>query len=318
MSEANQSSEAAQSAAKQGIGRMGAGLLLAAAILVVGVMVWRTMGEENAGTQTADIAETAEPTIEDLLAAAEDDPDNPVGWLELGYAYFERLEFGEAAQYYAKATEADPTSAIAWSSLGEALVMQDEREPMPADALAAFNKAIDLDPTDPRSRYFLAVAKDLGGDHQGALEDWLALLEDTPPGAPWELDLRRTIEQVGKINEIATDDRIEKALAGRSPITSGPQLTAGDPIPGPTQEQIAAAGSISPSDQQDMAAGMVESLENRLKGEPKNVDGWVMLMRSRMVQGQPDKASRALQDALAANPGDAERLRSEAEVLGVQ
>lgn len=301
-----------------GLGRWGTAMLVVAALLVVGVFTWRTLNDSQSDLATDAVATNAEPTIEDLLAAAEKDPDKPEGWLELGYAYFERLDYADAAKYYERATKADPKSAISWSSLGEALVMQDESDPMPARALEAFNKAVALDPTDPRSRYFLAVAKDLKGDHKGALNDWLALLEDTPPGAPWEGDLRRTIEQVGKINEIPTEDRIEKALGGRSPITSGPQLTVGDAIPGPTQEQIAAASAMSPSEQDDMARGMVESLEGKLKSDPDNVDGWVMLMRSRIALGEPAKASQAFKDALAANPAQAERLKSEAEILGVQ
>ncbi|MFX7549094.1 hypothetical protein ABTJ50_22380, partial [Acinetobacter baumannii] len=68
--------------------------------------------------------------------------------------------------------------------------------------LNAFRRAVAIDPKDPRARYFLAVARDLKGEHRGAIDDWLALLKDTPPGAPWEADLRRTIEQVGKINHI--------------------------------------------------------------------------------------------------------------------
>src|SRR3546814_14962798 len=55
---------------------------------------------------------------------------------------------------------------------------------------------------EPRARYFLAVKKDLAGDHRGAIDDWFALLADTPQGAPWEPDLRRTIEQVGAIHQI--------------------------------------------------------------------------------------------------------------------
>ena len=189
---------------------------------------------------------------------------------------------------------------------------------MPEKALNAFKKAVTLEPTDPRARYFLAVKKDLDKDHQGAIDDWLALLKDTPPGAPWEEDLKRTIEQVGKINKIETTASIEAAMGDRSPITSGPQLTAGDAIPGPTEEQIAAAGAMSPTEQNDMARGMVESLEGKLKANPKNVDGWVMLMRSRVTLGEPAKASQALKDALAANPADAERLRTEAEIMGIK
>ena len=103
-----------------------------------------------------------------------------------------------------------PIAVILWYMLmspgeltaGEALVMADERNPMPDEAATAFEKAVALDPKDPRARYFLAVKKDLTKDHQGALNDWLALLKETPPGAPWESDLRRTITQSAKINSI--------------------------------------------------------------------------------------------------------------------
>lgn len=41
-------------------------------------------------------------------------------------------------------------------------------------------------------------------------------------------------------------------------------------------------------------------------------------MRSRMTLGQPDRARKALDDALAANPDDAPRLRAQSEALGIR
>jgi len=257
-------------------------------------------------------------TIEQLRARAEADPDKALGWQELGFALFERGEFADAADAYARATQADPKQAVLWSALGEATVMASERDPMPLRALAAFRKAFELDPTDARARYFLAVKRDLDGDHEGAIAEWLALLSDTPAGAPWESDLKRTIEQVGQINRIDTADKVAAALAARSPMAAGPMLTGGAAIPGPSQQQLAEAGSMDPDQQRDMAEGMVERLETRLKSDPTNVDGWVMLMRSRMTLGQPDRARKALSDAIAANPSAALRLRQEAEALGVR
>ena len=67
-----------------------------------------------------------------------------------------------------------------------------------------------------------------------------------------------------------------------------------------------------------MAEAMVARLEARLKSGPANVDGWIMLMRSRMTLGQPDKAAAALRDAVAANPGQADLLRQQANVLGIR
>ncbi|MED5207332.1 MAG: tetratricopeptide repeat protein, partial [Pseudomonadota bacterium] len=185
---------------------------------------------------------------------------------------------------------------------------------------AAFERAVEIDADDPRARYFLAVKRDLDGDHRAALDEWLSLLGDTPPGAPWEGDLVRTIEQVGRINGIAIDADVERVQAARAAagVSAGERLTATGAIPGPTSAQIAAASAIPPGEQRQMAEGMVASLEQKLSASPANVDGWVMLMRSRMTLGQPDRARKALADAVAANPASAARLQAEAEALGVR
>ena len=95
-------------------------------------------------------AETAAVAAEDPLAVLEQRARAEAGdagaWQELGFAYFGRGRFADAAAAYAKATRADPDSAVLWSSLGEARVMASEREPMPEAALAAFRTAARLDP----------------------------------------------------------------------------------------------------------------------------------------------------------------------------
>lgn len=237
--------------------------------------------------------------------------DSPAAkdWRVVGWAYAEAGNAAEAAAAYRKAAAIEPGNAENWSSLGEAL--QTASRTVVPEAEAAFRKAIELDPRDPRARYFLAVQKDLRGDAKGAVEDWLALLRDTPPGAPWEADLRRTIEQSAARNRID--------LAGRMPAP-GSTGTATAAIPGPTPEQLAAASSIPPGEQDAMIQQMVARLEGRLKAEPKNEEGWIRLMRSRMVLGETDKARAALRSGLAAfaaDPAASGRLRSAAAELGV-
>jgi cytochrome c-type biogenesis protein CcmH len=219
----------------------------------------------------------------------------------------------DAVSSYEKAVAAKPSDAFLWSALGEARVMASKRDPMPAPALEAFRKALAIDPRDPRARYFMAVKRDLDGDHQGALADWLVLLADTPKGAPWEADLKRTIEQVGKINKIDTAPRLAEVAnkAAAAPLVM-------PAIPGPSARDLQAATAMSPSEQRQMAEGMVARLEAKLKAAPTNPEGWVMLIRSRVNLGQRDKAAQALKDAIAANPGDADALRQQAGVLGVR
>lgn len=239
------------------------------------------------------------------------DEDSPAAkdWRVVGWAYAEAGNAPEAAAAYRKATAIEPGNAENWSSLGEAL--QSASRSVVPEAAAAFRKALELDPGDPRARYFLAVQKDLGGDAKGAVEDWLALLRDTPAGAPWEADLRRTIEQSAARNRID--------LAGRIPAP-GATGTATSGIPGPSSEQLAAAASIPPGEQQAMVQRMVGGLEQRLKADPKDEQGWIRLMRSRMVLGEADKAAAALRSGLAAFAGDTaatERLKGAAAELGV-
>jgi cytochrome c-type biogenesis protein CcmH len=190
--------------------------------------------------------------------------------------------------------------------------MASKSDPLPADAARDFRRAVAIDPRDPRARYFLAVEKDLAGDHAGAIDDWLHLLADTPQGAPWESDLRRTIAQVGKINHIAVASAI---AAIRQPA---PHVSAEQAIPGPSPQELRAAITIPPSQQQVMAEAMVERLDTRLQTDTHDVAGWVMLMRSRITLGQPDKASAALKAAITANPEQAGQIRQEVEVLGVK
>lgn len=295
-------------------GTKGALVALAAVLLLAGAVTWRLVGSGQPGEPAGVVsAEAQPPTLDDLRTAAEAAPDDAEAWQRLAFAYFGQNMFAEAAEAYQTAAGIAPDSAVLWSALGEARVMASERDPMPPAALDAFRRAIAIDPADARARYFLAVAKDLADDHAGAIADWLALLADTPAGAPWENDLVRTINQVGQREGIDLASRVEQALATRA-VLPVEQVQG---IPGPTQEQLAAASSIPPGEQQDMAEGMVARLAARLEADPANVEGWIMLMRSYRTLGRDAEAQAAYRRALAANPQAEGELREAAEALGV-
>ncbi len=295
-------------------------LLLSAAGLIAvasaGVAISRSGGREKvaeAGPHGSVAPEKKVGTVEEKIAELEgklqQSPANPEGWRMLGWSYFETGDLKRSAAAYRKAAEIEPNNAENWSSLGEAL--QTASTEVSPEAAAAFDRAISLDRADPRARYFLAVQKDLKGEHKAAVDQWIALLKETPPGAPWEADLRRTITQAAEKNRID--------IAGRMPGPSaGSAATAA--IPGPTPEQLASASSIPPSQQSEMVKGMVERLATRLKTSPKDANGWMRLMRARMVLGDTDAAAEALRSGLAAFRGDAAtqgQLNRAADELGV-
>lgn len=301
----------------RGVTRTGGTLLIAAFLLLaaaIGYAVWR---DSAPGAAAPSSAAGAVPS--DQLAALEartkSEPGSADAWTALGAARFDLGDFAGAAAAYEKAIGLAPDSAGLWSALGEARVMASEHDPMPPAALEAFGKAIALDAKDPRARYFLAVKKDVGGDHKGALDDWFALLADTPQGAPWEADLRRTIEQVGAIHKIDVAAR----LANTQPrqLTASELPVAARAIPGPSRADMEAASQLPQGQQDAMIEGMVAGLESKLKANPVDVDRWIMLMRSRMTLGENAKAAQALKDGIAANPAAAGRLKAQAQLLGV-
>jgi cytochrome c-type biogenesis protein CcmH len=249
--------------------------------------------------------------IASLEAKLKANPDDAGGWRMLGWSYFETGDLMRSAQAYRRAAQIEPGNAENWSSLGEAL--QSASTDISPEAKTAFERAIRIDRKDPRARYFLGVQKDLSGQHEAAISDWLALLKDTPAGAPWEADLRRTITQVAGKSKIDINGRMPAAQpAGQSIATAA--------IPGPTPEQLAAASSIPPSQQDEMVQGMVTRLADRLKANPKDADGWIRLMRARMVLGEAAAAGAALRTAQAAFQGDTAtqgRLTRAAQELGV-
>jgi cytochrome c-type biogenesis protein CcmH len=61
-------------------------------------------------------------------------------------------------------------------------------------------------------------------------------------------------------------------------------------------------------------------LAARLKAQPRDASGWIRLIRSRMVLGDPEAARSALEDSLSAfadSPPAQAKLRAAAMSMGV-
>lgn len=282
------------------------GLAAIIALAAIGIAVWKRSApaSETATAPAMPAATDPASMIASLEARLKERPDDADGWRMLGQAFFETGKYAESATAYARATQIDPKKAVYWSSLGEARVMAGSGD-VPPDAKSAFEKAIALDAKDPRARYFLGVAKDMSGDHKGAIDDWLALLADTPAGAPWEADVRQLVTEVAAKEKIDITGRL--AALKPAPATGGAAIATA-PIPGPTARDMQAATGLPKGQQDAMIQGMVDGLEAKLKANPQNLPGWIMLMRSRVQLGETAKASAAYANAKRAFAGDTGNL----------
>lgn len=292
-------------------------LILAAlvALAAIAIAVIRSRGggqESTAATGAPEQVGDVESMISGLEKKLQDNPADAKGWTTLGWSYYNVGRYADAATAYARAVKIDPSNAEIWSALGEAQLLSGPGGVTPA-AEASFRKTLSIDPGDHRARYFLAVKKDQDGDHKGAIDDWIAILKDSPSGAPWEQAVRELIAKVAAEHKIDVAGRVPAPSAPSQqdamapPVGDGASVaTAG--IPGPNAGDLKAATAMTPSQQDEMARGMVDRLAARLAANPQDADRWIMLMRAKMVLNDPAGAKDALAKAKATFKGNATQL----------
>ncbi|HEY1929988.1 MAG TPA: c-type cytochrome biogenesis protein CcmI [Caulobacteraceae bacterium] len=296
-------SGAATTAPKPPLGRrtqMAMAVVIAAVVASGATLIYAKLGRPDlavshpAPAETGGDAAQVSALLPQLEAKVRANPDDPQGLDLLGGAYMDVGRYKDAAATFARLAVVKPRSAEVLAAQGEALTRAAGGTVTP-EAAGVFRAALAINSTDPRAQYFLALLKDQGGDHAGAVADWIALVKSAPPGAPWVSEVRAQVEQVAAQNHID--------LQGRMPDASSASASA-----------AAAAG------QQATIAGMVDRLDARLKANPHDEQGWMMLMKARMVLGQSDAASQALQRGRAAFDGAPQtqrELTDAARQLGV-
>ena len=102
----------------------------------------------------------------------------------LGQAYLSLGRYSEAANAFDQAINIVPDSAFLFASLGQALLFDANGTMTPA-AREAFARALDVDPTDVRARFFMAEALYQSGETEAAIAAWQALLAGAPPDAAY-------------------------------------------------------------------------------------------------------------------------------------
>ncbi len=221
----------------------------------------------------------------------EENPEDAEGQFTLAQVYLQLGQPGRAAATMRRAIALDPENADYHAALGEALTLAGGGVFSP-EAQAAFDRALELDPENPRAAFFLALALVEDGRRDEGFELIVALLRRAPPGAPWREGVlsaaRGLASDLGR--ELPEDIEANQA---RGPAPAPLPPTGGGGIEGMNQ------------DQQAMIRQMVEGLAARLAEEPDDLEGWQRLARSYQVLGEPEKAAEALGQIARLSPDDA-------------
>ena len=230
----------------------------------------------------------------------------------LGWSYVMTSHPDKAVAAYKRALAMLPGQANVHAGYGEALVGV-AKGTVTQEAKDAFDKAIKADPAEPRARYFEALWMAQHGQEKQALDKWIALARSAPADAAWQADLRRQIGETSAKLGVAIPAGLTAAAAAipAAPLGAPPALDNGT---------VQAASALPAADRQAMVDQMVEGLAKKLQANPKDADGWVRLLRSRMVLKQGDQAGRELataRRALAGSAADLAMVNGAAKEFGV-
>ena len=266
---------------------------------------------------------TVDEMIERLGNRLRQQPDDPEGWRMLGWSYFNTQRFAESAAAYLKAVELRPAFAEFRSLRGEALVSAANGMVTP-EAARTFDEALALEPAEPRARFFKGLAKAQAGDKASALDDWIVILNSTDSDEPWQTDLKQRVADLGREIGVDVSARLrDRQAAARGDILralAGPPLSASQGRSGASAEDVRATDGMTPPDRSAMIRGMVDGLAARLEQSPRDVEGWIKLIRSRVVLGETDRARQALERALAIfdnAPQERSQIAAAARELGM-
>ncbi len=133
---------------------------------------------------SATTTETLDEQTSSLEARVRTAPEDYDAWMRLGQSYATSGRADDAVKAFTTALELEDEKADAHAALGEALVMQ-ANGAITAEARTAFEKALKVEPTDPRSQYYLAEGRYQVGAIDEAAERWASLINNAPVDAPW-------------------------------------------------------------------------------------------------------------------------------------
>lgn len=237
-------------------------------------------------------------SVDELIARAEShlaqNPNDARGWDVLAPIYLRIGRGADSVNAYRSAIRLEGENFTRILGLGEAMIAV-SGGPITAEAEGLFEKAAALEPNDIRPQYYLAQGEMQDGNADSAITRLQTFLDKAPKDAPWRAQVEQTIA------------RIRGSLAPSAPAK------------GPTTDDVDAAASMSSEDRQAMVEGMVQRLDESLRENSGDIDGWKRLVRSYMILNRRDAALDALKRGVAALDGEKRtELTSFAAGLGLE
>lgn len=195
--------------------RLVAGAIALIMIAAAGVLYWQ-LGNWRAGVEG--VQQAGVYTVEQMVVQLAQrlnttDKNDLQGWEMLGHAYLLMGRYADAADAYNRArTLSSDGNAKVLAGYGEAMALADPDDFM-SKAMPAFEKALQLDPSNPQALWYGGLGALEHGDKALAVSRWQALLAQDPP-PEYRAIIEKSITAAGGTIAQAPKPNVAVATAG--------------------------------------------------------------------------------------------------------
>lgn len=265
-----------------GSGRLGR-IVATIAVLAVPVASWgiyAAIGSPNLPAQPLQARlekNPADSSMQELVARAEGhlaaNPEDGRGWEVLAPIYFRMGRYNDAVVAYRNAMRLQGVTAAREIGLGEAIAAN-AGGMITTEAQAAFERALEIEPDNAKARFLLATGFAQEGRTKEAETMLRTMLDGLAADSPWRGAVGQALAQLG--------------------------VEADPARPGPSADDMEAAALMSDNDRAQMIENMVAGLDQRLRDNPQDAEGWRRLVQSYVVLGRMEDAGDALKRGVEA------------------
>ena len=283
------------------------------AVPVLAALIYLQIGTPNS---TQVVGGEIDKMVEQLADKVKQNPTDIEGVELLARTYNRLGKFPEAVQTYRQLLAMEP-SANNFSSYAEA-VFFGAQGVMNKEAHDGFVRALALDRSEPRARFYLGLEQADKKQPNNAIAIWRDLEATAPPDAPWLQMVKDQLAGVAKENNLmpmtVTPKHAIEFLPPEEVALARVQASA-PPTVKATRKAEPKPGEVSPEAQEKIKE-MVGGLAKRLETNPEDYEGWLMLGRSYTVLKDLEGAKSAYDKAAALKPTSAEpRLQQLASLM---
>ena len=219
-----------------------------------------------------------EELIEKLSKKLKEDSSggDPVGWELLGDVYMNNLSYLKATDAYTELVKKKNEDSNSWAKLASSLVALEDGVINQA-ALNAIENSLKIDYLNPTGQYLKALFLEQEGDLGLAYTILANRLEFDKIAMPWT---ELFVSEVNRLGQILGYDLISLSGEAGVPVTSPDELVSSKTADDATKAFI---------------NSMVSNLEERLKTQPNDIDGWLQLVKSYIVLKKGSLAKESLE-----------------------